>query len=129
MLLALGDAVALTLFAVIGLFSHGEGLAPAGLARNALPILGGWFGAAALLWLYSRGGVLRFVLTWSIGVTAGVILRGVILGRSLGGAEVTFWAVTMAVTLALVAAWRLVAWRLLARPLSSWPGTSLRRSG
>jgi hypothetical protein len=121
-LLALGDAAALTLFALIGVLSHDEGLSGRGLARTALPILAGWFAAAALFGLYSRGGVGRLVLTWAVGVAAGVVLRGLILGRSLDGAELTFWAVTMAVTFLLVAAWRLVAWWLRVRP-----GTSLRR--
>jgi hypothetical protein len=123
-LLALGDAAALTLFALIGVLSHDEGLSGRGLARTALPILAGWFAAAAALRLYSRGGVGRLALTWALGVTAGVVLRGLILGRSLDGAELAFWAVSLAVTAVLVAAWRVIAWGLRV-----WPGTSPRRSG
>ena len=41
------DAAALVLFAVIGLLSHRGGVSGHGLARDALPLLGGWFAAAA----------------------------------------------------------------------------------
>src|SRR5262249_38080204 len=120
--LALGDAAALTLFAVIGLLSHDKGVSAAGLARNALPILAGWFAAAAVLRLYVRGGGRARVLARAVGATGWGLRLGLILGRSVDTAELTFWAVTMAVTFALVAAWRLIALWLRVRP-----GTSLRR--
>jgi hypothetical protein len=46
----------------------------AGYARGALPLLAGWLAATA----YFRG---RFVPTWLVGVTAGVLLRAAILGH------------------------------------------------
>jgi hypothetical protein len=46
----------------------------AGYARDALPLLAGWLAATA----YFRG---RFVPTWLVGVTAGVLLRAAILGH------------------------------------------------
>ena len=46
----------------------------AGLRRDALPLLAGWLAATA----YFRG---RFVPTWLVGVTAGVLLRAAILGH------------------------------------------------
>ena len=122
-ILAIGDACALVAFVVLGLRSHDEGVTAAGLARTALPLLAGWFATAAAVRLYARGGIARFLVTWAVGVTAGVAARALILGRPADGSELTFWAVTLAVTLAV-----LLAWRLFARLLSRYsPGTSPSR--
>jgi hypothetical protein len=124
-LLALGDGLSLSLFAILGLLRHQEGITAAGVARNAGPILLGWYGAALALSLYRRPGIGRLVLTWAIGISAGVAIRAMILRRDLDGSSLAFWGVTMAVTLAL-----LLTWRLLARALSLWsPGTSPSRRG
>ena len=123
-ILAIGDAFSLVAFVVLGLRSHDEGVTAAGLARTALPLLAGWFAAAAAVRLYARGGISRFLVTWAVGVTAGVALRALILGRPADGSELTFWAVALAVTLALLLAWRLLA---LLLSLQS-PRTSPRRS-
>jgi hypothetical protein len=107
--LVLGDAVALILWAVLGLASHNEGVTVAGLLRNAGLIMVGWFAAALVLGTYRSPGVWRFLATWAIGITAGVILRAAILGKSWNGDEFTFLAVTLGVTLVLLAAWRIIA--------------------
>jgi hypothetical protein len=101
-----GDAVALALFAPLGLVSHREGITLLGIGRNAGPLLLGWFLAAGLLRTYSIGGRGRTVATWLLGVTAGVVLRGVLLDRSLGEGQVAFLLVSLAVTGALLGAWR-----------------------
>ena len=124
-ILAIGDALALVAFVVLGLRSHDDGVTAAGLARTALPLLAGWFATATAVRLYARGGIGRFLVTWAVGVTAGVALRALILGRPVDGREVTFWAVALAVTLALLLAWRLLALLLSLRS----PRTSPRRSG
>jgi hypothetical protein len=54
--------------------SHHGHLSATGYARDALPLLVGWLGATVLF----RG---RFVPTWLVGVTAGVVLRAAILGH------------------------------------------------
>jgi len=117
--LAIGDAAVLILWAVLGLIRHTEGVTLAGLARNAGPILIGWFSAAGVLGTYTRHRApLRTVLTWSIGISAGVVLRAVLLHRAWNGDEWAFFGVTLAVTGLLLAAWRgiaLVAGRALAR--------------
>jgi hypothetical protein len=122
-LLALGDGIALTLFAVFGLLRHQEGLAVGGVARNAGPILVGWYATALALGLYRRPGRRRLVATWAIGVSAGVVIRALILGRSADASALAFWAVTLAVTLVLLSAWRLTARALSLRS----PGTSPSR--
>jgi hypothetical protein len=58
-----------------------------GYARDALPLLAGWLGATVLF----RG---RFVPTWLVGVTAGVLLRAAILGHWYAK-ELTFLLVAL----------------------------------
>jgi hypothetical protein len=115
--LAIGDGATLLLWAVLGLAHHAEGITFAGLARNMGPILIGWFAAAWLVGTYGRRrGVAGFVLTWLLGISAGVLLRSLILRRAWTGDEWAFYGVTLAVTGLLLAAWRgiaLLASRLL----------------
>lgn len=115
--LVVGDVAALALFAPLGLVSHDEGITAAAVARNAGPLVVGWLAASLLLRTYgvaggdARG---RTIATWAVGVTAGVVLRGILLGRTLGESQVTFLLVTLTVTGVLLAAWRLV-WAHLSR--------------
>jgi hypothetical protein len=113
--LALGDAAAIALFAVLGLSAHESGITAAGLARNALPIVGAWFLLAPVLRTYAEPGARTLLVTWAAAVPVGVALRAVLLKRSLGAAELTFLGVTMAVTLALLSCWRAVAGLVAAR--------------
>jgi uncharacterized membrane protein YeiH len=116
-LFVVSDAIALALFAVIGLTSHHKGLGLHGVARDALPVLAGWFLAAAVLGTYRRPSWAVFFLTWAVGVGGGVFVRGVVLHRHvLGGRYLTFLAITLAVTLALLLA-------------SRWFASLLTRSG
>jgi len=101
-----GDGLVLILWAVLGLLHHTGGVTVRGLFRDAGPILVGWYAAAAAVRLYSRPGVGRFLLTWAIGISLGVVLRAAFLHRAWGGDEFAFWGVTLGVTLALLAAWR-----------------------
>jgi hypothetical protein len=105
---AASDAAAIVLFAVVGLLSHHGSVAGSGLARDALPLLGGWFSAALLLGLYTRPGPLRLVATWLCGITAGVALRAVLLGHTQAGKEAAFLAVALAFTLLFVLGGRLL---------------------
>jgi hypothetical protein len=120
--LVAGDIAALALFAPLGLVSHDEGITAAALARNAGPVVVGWLAASMLLQTYAvAGGTARgrTVATWAVGVTAGVVVRGFLLGRSLGESQVTFLLVTLSVTGVLLAAWRLLWVRLSRRPAGS----------
>ena len=58
-----------------------------GYARDALPLLAGWLGATVVF----HG---RFVPTWLVGVTAGVLLRAAILGHWYAK-ELTFLLVAL----------------------------------
>src|SRR5579863_1312887 len=89
-LLAASDAVAIVAFVTVGLLSHRHGVSATGYARDALPILGAWFGVALLLRTYRRGGRRRLLATWAVGVPLGVLIRAVVLGRSLNGSELAF---------------------------------------
>lgn len=114
--LAAADATAIVIFAAIGQLSHHGGVSVAGFARDALPILAGWFVAAAAFGLYKRVSRRAFVLTWLVGVTAGVAVRALVLGRSLNGHEAAFLVTSLVFTLLLVLACRALAiWRLRRR--------------
>ena len=103
---ALIDAAAILLFVSIGLVSHHRGLAPAGYARDALPLLAGWFGAALLFRTYPDGRFRRLLATWAVGVPAGVLLRALALGRALNGKEAAFLGVALATIMVFVLALR-----------------------
>ncbi len=104
--LALADAAAIVLFSVAGLLSHDGAVSAAGLARDALPLLAGWFAAALLFRTYRGRSVRTLLLAWVVGVPLGVALRAVVLGKSLQGREAAFLAVTLTFTLLFVLALR-----------------------
>jgi Protein of unknown function (DUF3054) len=101
------DAVALVLFAVIGLASHHKGFGFHAIVRDVVPVVLGWFLAAAIVGTYRRPSWPAFVVAWLVGVSAGVFVRGLVLHRHvLGGRYLTFLAVTLAVTFVLMVALR-----------------------
>jgi hypothetical protein len=105
--LALGDVVAVALFAPIGLLSHHEGITAAGLARNALPVAGGFLVAGLALRTWRPGASWRrLAAAWFGGVAAGVLVRAAILGHGYGRTTFTFMTVTLVVTGLLLLAWR-----------------------
>ena len=103
-LAAASDAAAIVVFAVVGLISHRASVAT--LAHDALPLLAGWFAVALAVQLYARPSVRRFLVTWSVGITAGVLLRALILGRHLNGKQAAFLATSLVFTLLFVLALR-----------------------
>jgi hypothetical protein len=110
--LAVGDVIAVSLFAPIGLLSHDEGITLAGLARNVLPVAIGFIAAALLVGTWRRPGWKTLVPAWLLGITAGVFVRAAILGHGYGKTTFTFLAVTLVVTGLLLAAWRAGVWFL-----------------
>ena len=102
----IADAAAILVFAVVGMASHNR-LGAGGFLRDALPILGGWFAAAAVFRLYRRGGAWRLLATWAVGVPLGVLVRALALGRALDRHEAAFLATTLVFTLLFVLAGRL----------------------
>ena len=57
----------------------------------------------------------RLGATWALGITIGVFLRAAALAREVDGEYLGFWGVTLAVTLAILVAWRLIARTLTPR--------------
>lgn len=104
--LAASDALAIVAFAAIGQLSHDGGVSAAGFARDALPILGGWFAAAAAFAAYRRPDGRAFVLTWVVGVSGGVAIRAAVLGKRLDGHQAAFLLTSLVFTLLLVLAFR-----------------------
>ena len=100
--LALSDTAALVLFTVFGLLSHDGAVSAAGLARDALPLLVGWFAAALLFRTYRARSVRTLLLAWIVGVPLGVALRALVLGRALEGRQAAFLAVALTFTLLFV---------------------------
>ena len=114
-LAAASDAVAILLFVTIGLLSHHGALSFRGYARDALPFLGCWFAVALGLKLYTRPSFARLAGTWAIGVPAAVLIRALVLGRTLGGKEAAFLAVSLVTIGVLVTAFRAVLTPLASR--------------
>ena len=114
-MLAASDAVAILVFVTIGLVSHEHAATATGYARDALPLLGAWFTTALLLRTYGEGGLRRLLATWAIGVPLGVLIRGVVLGRSLDGDQLAFLGIALAFILLFVLALRSALTGLLAR--------------
>jgi hypothetical protein len=104
--LALGDVIAVALFAPLGLLSHHEGITGAGLARNVLPVALGFLAAGLLLGTWRTTGWRRLAAAWAVGVPAGVLVRAAVLGHGYGRTTFTFMAVTLSVTGLLLLAWR-----------------------
>jgi hypothetical protein len=100
--LAPTDAVAIVAFVTVGLLSHHDALSLRGYARDVLPIAGGWFGAALLFRTYRTHRQTRLLATWLVGVTAGVLVRALILGHALNGKEAEFLGVALVFVLLFV---------------------------
>jgi hypothetical protein len=75
------DGVAILAFTILGVISHRGALPPAALAEDAVPLLGGWFGASVVFGLYSRRTLQALLLTWAVGIPVGVLMRAAALGR------------------------------------------------
>ena len=95
------------LFAIVGMLSHGA--AASAFARAALPLLGGFAAVALVTRLYERPSLPRLLVTWIVGITAGVLVRALILGRDLNGHQAAFLATSLGFTLLFVVALRAAA--------------------
>ena len=103
-LAAASDAAAIVAFAVVGLLSHHASVAA--FAHDALPLLLGWFAVAGAVQLYVRPSLGRLLVTCIVGITAGVLLRALILGRDLNGKQAAFLGTSLVFTLLFVLALR-----------------------
>ena len=102
------------MFAVVGLLSHKGGVSATGLARDALPLLGGWLVAATLFRLYVGPRCAGSLATWLVGVAGGVVVRALVLGHHAVGKEAAFLGVALAFTLLFVLVARLLGQRVRA---------------
>jgi hypothetical protein len=103
-LAAASDAAAIVVFAFVGLVSHGASVGA--FAHDALPLLFGWFAVALAVQLYARPSVRRLLVAWSVGISAGVLLRALILSRDLNGKQAAFLGTSLVFTLLFVLALR-----------------------
>lgn len=60
------DLLALLLFALAGLLSHGQPISLGGLARNVLPVLFVWLLLSPFLGTYRRPTWKNLLLTWAL---------------------------------------------------------------
>jgi hypothetical protein len=107
-LLPLADTLGILTFATVGLLSHDHALSLSGYARDALPVLVGWFAAAMVFGAYRRPSRRSFLLTWLVGVPLGILIRGIALGRSPDGDQAVFLGITLVFTLLFMLGWRAV---------------------
>jgi hypothetical protein len=114
-LLMVGDTVPLVVFAFLGGATHDGGFSLVDVLRNIGLLGAGWIAASIVFRPYAHDSLLRLLATWFVGITAGVFLRAAALGREIDGEYLGFWGVTLAVTLIVLLAWRLIARTLMAR--------------
>src|SRR5215210_1845720 len=103
------DGAALLLFVVIGLAQHDDGPSVGVFLRNAIPLLGAWFVVAVPLGAYRRSGQRTLLVTWAVGVPAGLLLRTAWVGSPHGSEILVFLGVGLAVTLLFLTIGRGVA--------------------
>ena len=102
------DVLALLTFVVIGLVNHHGGVTAGGLARDTASIVGCWLLAAGAFDLYRRPRLPALLATWLVGVTAGVLVRALLLWR-IEGDDGVFLGVALVFTLLFVIAFRAAA--------------------
>ncbi len=93
------------------MLSHDGAIFATGFARDALPLLAGWFAVALAIGTYRRPARRKLLATWAVGIPLGVLIRGVVLGRHLDGMQLAFLTTTLIFTGLLVLAFRWLASR------------------
>jgi Protein of unknown function (DUF3054) len=94
------DVVALLLFVVVGMRSHGEGSLGAVFLRNAIPLATSWVAFAALLKTYRAISLGAMMRTWIVAVPVALVVRSVWVGSpDSPGRFLTFLGVGLAFTL------------------------------
>lgn len=107
------DALALTLFVVVGIASHDDGSSVTLFLRNAVPLLAAWFVVARFSGSYRRPDLRSLLVTWAIAVPSGLLLRTAWVGSPSGGELAVFLGIGLLFTLLF-----LLAGRLCVRSLS-----------
>eukprot|EP00752_Nemacystus_decipiens_P006184 g5580.t2 len=109
--LAVGDLVALTMFAYVGRASHGMSSFDLGVLGTALPFLVAWLAVAPLLGAHTRsatataGSAAKALLpAWGLAMPVAIFLRALSKGGEVP--PVPFAVTSMVFTLAALMAWR-----------------------
>jgi hypothetical protein len=102
------DSLAIVAFTVVGILSHRGSLPASALAEDVLPLLAGWFAAAAAFHLYERPTRRSLLLTWAVGIPLGVLVRAAALGRLDEPRQLAFLATTLVLSLVFVAGARML---------------------
>ena len=100
------DGLAIAGFTIAGILSHRHALPAGAVAEDAVPLLAGWFLAAAAFRLYRRRTWRALLSTWAVGVSLGVLLRAAVLGRLDEPRQLAFLTTTLVLSLTLVLAAR-----------------------
>lgn len=100
--LVLADALCILVFTCIGMLSHDKAITGNGIARDTVPLLGAWLGAALLLQAYRRPSARRVIGTWALAMPVGVLIRALVLGRDLNGRQLAFLITTMCFSALLI---------------------------
>ncbi|MGZ5299594.1 MAG: DUF3054 family protein [Actinomycetota bacterium] len=106
--LAVADAVALVVFVLVGIRSHHEIGPLDAFFRNAVPLEGVWFAAAAVSGAYRRPGLRSLLWTWVVAVPVALVVRSLWVGSPTGGRLLVFLGVGLAFTLLFLLAGRAV---------------------
>jgi hypothetical protein len=99
------DLLALVAFVTIGLLNHDGGISATGYARDLAPIGCCWLLAAGAFDLYRRPRWSALLATWVVGVTAGVLVRALVLWR-VDEDDAVFLSVALGFTILFVVACR-----------------------
>lgn len=100
--LAACDGAAILTFTITGVASHRGALPSSALAEDALPLLGGWLAASVVFQLYSRCTWKALLLTWAVGISAGVLVRAAVLDRLDEPRQLAFLLTTLILSLVFV---------------------------
>jgi hypothetical protein len=102
------DVLALVLFVVIGLLNHHGGISGVDFVRDGVSIVGCWLLAAGTFDLYRRPTLRALLETWLVGITAGVVVRTLLLWH-VEADDAVFLGVALPFTLLFVVAARTAA--------------------
>jgi hypothetical protein len=105
-ILIAADGLAVVAFTVVGIVSHRGTLPLSALLEDTLPLLAGWFAAAAVFHLYTRPTRRSLLLTWVVGIPLGVLVRATVLGRLDEPRQLAFLATTLVLSIVFVVAAR-----------------------
>lgn len=104
------DAAALVAFVAAGAVSHGGAGLLGSAAVTLACLFACWFGLAALLGAYrTPARRVRVAAVWALAVPLAVLVRALVLGRTLNGHEAAFLATSLVFIALFVVAARLIA--------------------